>query len=238
MIRRLTAAAAAALLLTAAPLPASAQARATPGAEDRLEVSGEGRVPVKPDIMYVRSGVEVRQAKAGDAYQAVAKAATRLVKVITDSGVAAKDIRTDELSVQPEYTDEQPGKPRAISGYLGTERIFATVRDLPNAHVTLNAIMAAGDDVELDSVTFDKDDSSAELAAAEKLAFADAKAKAVQRAKMIGRRLGRVITMSASTVDPIPMHFIPKAAIAEANGNLSPGEGVARVSVSVTYALL
>src|SRR5262245_25767183 len=136
MIRRLTTAAAAVLLLTAVPASAHASVhpgtvRTDPKAEDRLEVSGEGRVPVKPDIMYVRSGVEVRQAKAGDAYQAVAKAAARLVKVITDSGVAAKDIRTDELSVQPEYTDEQPGKPRAISGYLGTERIFATVRDLP-----------------------------------------------------------------------------------------------------------
>jgi uncharacterized protein YggE len=235
MIRALTVAAVAALTLTASP--GVALARTAPKAEDRLEVSGEGRVPVKPDIMYVRSGVQVRQAKAGDAYQATAKAAERLVKVITDSGVAAADIRTDDLSVQPEFAEEQPGKPRQVTGYLGTERVSATVRDLDRAHVTLNAIMAAGDDVELDSVTFDKDDSSAELAAAEKLAFADARAKAERRAKMIGRRLGRVITMSASTVDPIPMHYIPKAAIAEAGGHLSPGEGVARVSVSVVYAL-
>ncbi|WP_067478456.1 SIMPL domain-containing protein [Actinomadura hibisca] len=202
--------------------------------EDRIEVTGVGRVPVRPDIMYVRAGVELTRSAPGDAYQAVGTAAARLVKVITDSGVAARDVKTTDLSVQPEYTTTEP---RTVSGYRGSESVSATVRDLPRAHVTLNAIMAAGPDVRLDGVTFDKADVSAELARAQELAVADARAKAQRVARLAGRKLGRVVTLRLVTVDALPPHLIPKAMIADAGGHLSPGEGEQRVTAEVVYAL-
>ncbi|MFC9976143.1 SIMPL domain-containing protein [Spirillospora sp. NPDC127200] len=203
--------------------------------EDRIEVTGEGRVRVRPDIMHVRAGVELTRDRPGDAYRAVEEAAARLVRVITGSGVAARDVATTELSVRPEYTAAEP---RTVSGYRGSESVSATVRDLPRAHVTLNAIMAAGPDVRLDGVSFDKADVSAELARAQELAVADARAKAARVARLAGRRLGRVVTLRLSTVDALPAHVVPKEAIADAGGHLSPGEGVQRVTAEAVYALI
>ncbi|MFI6516583.1 SIMPL domain-containing protein [Spirillospora sp. NPDC050679] len=203
--------------------------------EDRIEVTGEGRVRVRPDIMRVRAGVELTRDKPGDAYRAVGEAGARLVGVITGSGVAARDVATTELSVRPEYTDSEP---RAISGYRGSESVSATVRDLSRAHVTLNAIMAAGPDVRLDGVSFDKADVSAEMARAQELAVADARAKAVRVARLAGRRLGRMVTLRLSTVDALPPHVITKEAVAAADGHLSPGEGVQRVTAEAVYALI
>ncbi|MGI5168640.1 SIMPL domain-containing protein [Spirillospora sp. CA-253888] len=203
--------------------------------EDRIEVTGEGRVRVRPDIMHVRAGVELTRGRPGDAYRAVEEAAARLVKVITGSGVAARDVATTELSVRPEYTAAEP---RTVSGYRGSESVSATVRDLSRAHVTLNAIMAAGPDVRLDGVSFDKADVSAELARAQELAVADARAKAARVARLAGRKLGRMVTLRLSTVDALPAHVITKEAVAAADGHLSPGEGVQRVTAEAVYALI
>lgn len=237
MIKRMTMVAAAAIALTGtAGPPGVAEATAGPvrTSADQVTVNGEGQVPVVPDIMYVRSGVELRRPDAAQAYQATADAAARLVKVIIGSGVAEKDVRTMELSVQPEYV---PDRHPEISGYRGSESVAATVRDLGRAHETLKAIMGAGADVQLHGVTFDKEDFSAELAAAEKRAFADARSKAGRQAKLLGRKLGRVMSAMSQTVDPIPAHIIPKEMVAASGGHLSPGEGLMRVSVQVVYAL-
>ncbi|MBW8480832.1 SIMPL domain-containing protein [Actinomadura parmotrematis] len=230
MITRAAAAAAAALCLAAAPAPAAGAA----AREDRIEVAGQGRVPVRPDVLYVRTGVEVRGAAPADAYRRAARAAAALVRVLTASGVAGADVRTAELSVEPEYDPDRAGK---VVGYRGSEAVDATVRDLPHADRTLSAVLDAGPDVRLHGATFDKEDTRAEQAEAERLAIEDARDRAARAAEHAGRALGRVLSMRLSTVDAIPAHLYAKDSIAAAGGHLSPGEGVQRVTATVVYAL-
>jgi uncharacterized protein YggE len=227
---------AAVLALGTLAVPGMAQASQASRADqvDQVSVSGEGSVPVKPDIMLVRAGVEVRGAQPGIAYQATETAATKLIGILRGSGVAEKDIKTTDLSVQPEYVPDHYPK---IAGYRGSENVSATVRKLDTAPATLNAVMAGGPEVRLDGITFDKADWSVEQDAAQELAFKDAHAKAERYAKLAGRKLGRLLSASAETVDPIPPHIYPKEAIMASGGNISPGEGASHVTVHLIYAL-
>ncbi len=220
---------AAALAFGVLAVPGTAQAK-----DDQVSVSGEGSVPVRPDIMLVRAGVEVRGELPGIAYQATESAAARLIGILRESGVATDDVKTTDLSVQPEYVPDQYPK---VSGYRGTENVLATVRRLDSAATTLNAVMAGGPEVRLDGIAFDKADWSKEQDAAQEMAFENAHAKAEHYATLAGRKLGRLISASSETVDPIPTHIYPKEAIMAAGGNISPGAGEAHVTVHLVYAL-
>ncbi|GAA3215877.1 SIMPL domain-containing protein [Actinocorallia longicatena] len=238
--RTLTVAAAASLaLLTGGPAHAlaSLQAHAPSQAEhDTVSVDGEGSVTVTPNIMNLNAGVELRRATVGEAYDAAGEAATEIIDVLTAQGVARKDIATAELSVQPEYVKD--GYPR-IEGYRASEGVHAVVRDLKKASEVLKAVAKTGDDVRIDSISFDKDDWSEETAAAQTIAFRAAEARARRLAKLGHRRLGRLLEASMRTVDPIPAHSIaaPKAAITADAVKIEPGEGVSRVTVHLVYAL-
>jgi uncharacterized protein YggE len=200
---------------------------------DKVSVTGQGRVAVRPDIMLVRAGVEVRRSAPQPTYQATSAAGRRLVAILREAGVAKKDIRTTDLSVQPEYVEGGS----TISAYRGTESVSATVRNLDRDDEILAKIMAAGDDVRLHGISFDKDDWSEEMAKAETAAVRDARAKAERYAAAVGRTLGRVLSIRAETVDPVPAHFYSKEVVAAAGGHVVPPEGEARVTVHLTYAL-
>ncbi|MEO5875334.1 MAG: SIMPL domain-containing protein [Streptosporangiaceae bacterium] len=232
MIRTgITAALGAALAVCLLPGIAQAAART-----DTVSVDGEGKVPVKPDIMILRTGVEVRRPTVAEAYKQTGEAAARLVTVLLNAGIAKKDITTQELSMRPEYVkDAYP----QVEGYLGTENLSAVVRRLDQAEEVLKAAAGTGDEVRFDGITFDRADSSQEEAAARELAFRHAEAKAKQFAKLGRRKLGRLISISAQAVDPSPPHILnyPKAAIMADSGAIQPGEGSMRVTVHLVYAL-
>ncbi|MFD0886518.1 SIMPL domain-containing protein, partial [Streptosporangium algeriense] len=74
------------------------------------------------------------------------------------------------------------------------------------------------------------------LGAARDLAFADARARAEQYARLAGRELGRVVAISEENVTPpIPMSY--GAGFAAEKASVSPGQQTVSVSVRVVYGL-
>jgi uncharacterized protein len=233
LLRPLAGALLAVLTLGTMPAAPAHAGPAAPAEHDQVSVTGEGRVPVIPDIMIVRAGVEVRAPDAVQAYRATAAAATRLIRALAEAGVAERDVRTAELWVQPEYgTGPRP----EITGYHGTEKLTVTVRELAGAPGTLRSLMNVPAAL-LYGVSFEKADLSAEYAAAEELAFADARGRALRQSRLAGRELGRVMSISTQRGDAQPMRVLTKEAVAAADGHLSPGEGTLWVTANLVYAL-
>lgn len=202
---------------------------------DQVAVTGEGRATVRPDVMVVRAGVTLLRPDAAAAYEATAETAARLVRAIRGSGVAADDIRTTALSVSPVHDDDDHDK---ITGYRGSESVTAVVRDLDRAAATLRAVMSAGEGVRIDDLTYRRNDTSKEQAAARAAAFADARRQAVQYAELAGRSLGRVRSIKTSTVQTLADDELPRAAMAyDAAAHLSPGTAELEVTVNVVFAL-
>ncbi|MBE1561631.1 SIMPL domain-containing protein [Nonomuraea africana] len=199
---------------------------------NRISVVGEGVVSAAPDVMRLSAGVEVRAASAGEAFKAVRAGAAKLTAALVAAGVAAKDLRTNELSLGPEY-EAYP----KVSGYRGAQGVEAVVRDLNQADRIIDAAVAVGEDVRLNGISFEVSDPGALLEAARAAAFRDAQAKARQFAELAGRRLGEVVLVSDEvTGGPQPLTFA--GAVAEDRSSVSPGRQNLSVNVRVVYSLV
>lgn len=198
----------------------------------RISVVGEGVISATPDVMRLSAGVEVRAASAGEAFKAVRAAAAKLTKALLEAGVAAKDLRTSELSLGPEY-ETYP----KVSGYRASQGVEAVVRDLNKADRIIDAAVAVGEEVRLNGVSFEVSDPAALLRKARAAAFKDAQTKARQFAELAGRRLGEVVLISDEVVGgPHPMAFA--GAAAEDRSSVSPGRQNLSVHVRVVYSLV
>ncbi|GAA2914009.1 SIMPL domain-containing protein [Streptosporangium fragile] len=196
----------------------------------QITVVGEGSVSLKPDVMRLNAGVEVRRATAGEAFGAARTAAAALTQALLQAGVPAEDLRTSELSLGPEYENYPK-----ISGYRAAQGVEAVIRDVEAADDIVDAVAAVGEDVRLNGVTFEVSDPRGALEAAREAAFKDAKARARQYARLAGRQLGPVVNIGEESAS-LPRPMMAGAAMAD-KASISPGRQAVSVSVRVVFAL-
>ncbi|HUR74303.1 MAG TPA: SIMPL domain-containing protein, partial [Sporichthya sp.] len=152
--------------------------------------------------------------------------------------VDSKDIQTSQLSINPHY--ENNGK---VNGYEVFQGLTVKLRDLAKAGKAISEAAAAGGNAtRINGVSFDIEDNAKLLQAARDAAFADAKAKAEQYAKLAGRRLGNVTMISEDTsYEGGPMPYAAGLAMEDSAAKSVPVEaGSQQVSVnsSVSWELV
>nr|WP_306302166.1 SIMPL domain-containing protein [Gordonia araii] len=215
----------------------------TPADQARsVTVVGNGKVTGVPDTLSANIGVE---AEAPDVSAAINEASDKITK-ITDAAVAAgvdrKDVQTQQVSISPRYsTPGAGGGTSTISGYEATNTVSIKVRDLSKASKVLgDTVTAGGNNTRLSGVSFAIDDDSALMRNAREAAFADAKARADQYARLAGDKLGKALVITESNaVESPPRTYsrgAPDSAMA-APVPIEPGEQTLNYSVTVKFAL-
>lgn len=229
--RILAAAVAAAALMTSSP----ALADGFDG--NQISVSAEGEVQVKPDRMRLRAGVEVISDNAADAYSSLQAASAALVEALAAAGIDPSDVRTSELSLNPQYV---PDRHPEISGYRGVQSVEVLVRSLDSAGDVLGALQGAGSALRVQSISFEVSDPEAAQREARSEALAKARAKAQEYAEVAGRELGALVSFNDSAPTYRP-HVVPFA-MAMADGAagakslpVSAGEETLNARVNVVY---
>lgn len=206
-----------------------------------VTVVGNGKVTGVPDTLSATIGVE---AQASDVSAAINEASEKITK-ITDAAVSAgvdrKDITTQQVSVSPRYsTPGSGGGTSTISGYEATNTISVKMRDLSKASKILgDLVTAGGNNTRLSGVGFSIDDDSSLMRNAREAAFADAKARADQYARLAGDKLGKALVITeTNSVDAPPTTFrgAPDSAVA-APVPIEPGEQTLTYRVTVKFAL-
>ncbi len=215
------------------PAVATAALTASQGSA-RITVTGTGTVSGTPDQLVLSMGVQASAASVGAALQQADQAVSRVTGALRRSGVAAADLQTSGLSIQPNYQGSSP----TPVGYGVQESLTATLRHLPTAGVQIGAaVRAGGNAVTVDGVALNLADDSGLLAAARAAAIADAKVKAGQYARAIGQPLGSVVSLTdQAPPGPVPV-FAPNASAATKPVPISPGSQQLSVSVTVVFAL-
>lgn len=230
--------AAAAALVTAGLLGTPAFAESTRGYAgvvvegSRITVTGQGNVSAPPDLMRLQAGVEVRRPTAGEAFKAARTAAAKLTKALLRAGLAEKDLRTSELSLGPEYENYPK-----IVGYRATQGFEAIVRDLAKADKVIDAAAGVGEEARLNGISFEISNQNAILTEARQAAVADATAKAAHYAKLTGRKLGRIVSVSEENGPGRGSIPLSKAMAAVDQAAVSPGQQSLGVTVTVVFAL-
>ena len=106
-------------------------------------VTGSAEVKVKPDMANINVGVVTSAATAAQALADNSASMNALFTVIKAQGVEEKDLRTSNLSVQPQYSQPQPGArgefvPRVV-GYQVTNTVHVRVRQIDRLGAMLDA---------------------------------------------------------------------------------------------------
>src|SRR5688572_1054877 len=81
-----------------------------------IEVSGEGRVSVAPDVADLRLGVSMSRPSVEELRDEAARLMAAILGAVQSTGVETRDIRTSMLSVQPRYAYHENEPPRP-AGY-------------------------------------------------------------------------------------------------------------------------
>jgi len=218
------------------PVPSATSTNTSGG--NGISVSGVGRVTGKPNLLRLETSINVVRPDVNSALQEANTTMAGVQAKLKADGVAAKDLQTSGLSVQPHYT--YGGNTQKLDGYQVNENLSVVLRDLGKAgSIISDAAQVGGNELQLGGASLDLDEDDALIAQAREKAFADAKAKAAAYADAAGRSLGAVMSISESTQSqpqPIFAKDMPMAA-ASAPVPMEAGSQDVTVTVSVLWAM-
>lgn len=203
-----------------------------------INISGEGKVFAKPDIGQVSLSV-VESAKTVDAAQSAAtKAMNDVVKFLQSSGVAEKDIKTTEYSINPLY--DYPDGRRVDRGYEVRQGLTVKIRTLEDAGKIVSGAAERGAN-QIGGISFTTEDPTLLKEEARRKAIEDARAKAKVLARDLGIRLGDVVSFNESG-GGYPIFYGKAMGIGMGGDEVSvpeiaPGENEIIVNVTVSFEI-
>ena len=219
-------------------------------ASNTMSFDGSGEVFAKPDIATVNFTIRDEKKDLKTAQDTVTAKEKAVLNFLEESGVAKKDIKTENYSSYPKY-ESLPcygyGVPcrqsTATVGYEVSEYVTVKVRDLGKAGEIVKGIGGLGVS-EISGPNFaieNEDDLKAE---ARKIAIDEAKAKADKLAKDLGIHLVRIVGFSDGRDYPV---YYANASLEKASGvtrdiaapapELPTGENKIVSNVSITYEI-
>ncbi|MBX3479667.1 MAG: SIMPL domain-containing protein [Caulobacter sp.] len=203
-----------------------------------LNLSARGEVRQAPDMATITLGVQTEAPTAGEAMKANAAQMTKVIASLKKSGVAARDIQTSGLNLNPQYVYQENLPPR-LTGYQAANQVTIVVRDLSKLGQVVDATVASGA-TNVGGISFGIDNSKAAEDAARLEAVKALQAKANLYANALGYRVARLVTFNESG-GYAPQPPVMMASFAKASDESSPVEGGelnVTINVSATFELV
>jgi uncharacterized protein YggE len=231
---------AASLGLAALPLaPAVAQSQPSTIllSGTRLDVMTTGEVSRVPDTARITAGVVTT---APTATAALAENATRMASVraaLKRAGIADRDIQTSSINLYPDYRQDPQGTNPQIIGYRASNEVSVRFRDIAATGKILDALVAQGaNQINGPMLSIDKPETA--LDEARTKALANARSRAELYARALGKRVGRILSISEAVVNYLPPVAMMRQRADVGNAtSIDPGEQSVAVSLSVSFEL-
>lgn len=215
----------------------------------QFDVSGEGKVSVRPDIATFTATVITQAEKVKDAQDENSKRSNKIAAFAKAQGVEEKDLKTVGYNIFPQYDSRPciqtfpnpcPPETSRIISYEVRNSLEIKVRDLEKIDDLLSGMIEKGAN-QVGSIQFRIDDEDKAKEEARRKAIENAREKAKILAKDLGVRLGQIINFSESgrgfPIYAAGAYRSAASGIAEAlpAPQIEPGEQEVVVSVSITY---
>ena len=219
----------------AAPAFAADQPLVNPAAT-RLDIDATGEVARTPDTVEISAGVVTQASTAARALADNAQRMTATIAALKRAGVAAKDMQTSAVRLQPQYryADNQPP---VITGYQATNQVQVRLHDVAGSGAVLGALVAAGAN-QIDGPNLTVDKPEAALDEARTQALTAARTRAELYAKAAGLHVRRIAQISESGGGSVirPMAMMAMAKRADSTP-IEAGETKLTVTLHVTFEL-
>lgn len=205
-----------------------------------LDIAAQGRTTRVPDLAVVRAGVVTQGATAA---AALAENSTRMARVLAGlrrAGVAARDVQTAQVSLQPQYRYADNQAP-VVTGYQASNSVSVRFRAVARAGAILDALVAEGAN-QIDGPTLTLDDPDAALDEARADALRRARARADLYARAAGMRVERIVSIAEGGAEPAPRPPVAYAAMramdaGQAKTEIAAGETEVTALVTVRFLL-
>jgi len=203
----------------------AASAAADAGA---ITVQGTASVASVPDRAELSFGVESQGQTAKAALAANAGEMRRVIAAVKAAG--GTNVQTQSVSLSPRYGDQNE-----VQGFVATNTVSATIRELARAGATIDAAVAAGAN-QVYGPSLSAGDQSELYGKALAAAVAAARAHAQSLASASGLALGRITAVvEAGGSAPQPYAVADKAMAVESTP-VEPGVQELTATVTVTFA--
>lgn len=204
-----------------------------------IELTVSESVGSAPDVVNLSAGVNATSTVASEALAQNAERMARVIAAIEAQGVAERDIRTSQISLNPQYEWNEAERRQIFRGYQVSSTVEIRLREVPRTGRVLDAIVSAGAD-EVGAITWSVDDPGPAQDRAREAAFATARERALQLARQAGYADVRLLEVSEgapgwSGPQPLAMN----AALEARNMTMPirPGEVASSVTISVKYEM-
>jgi len=201
----------------------------------RISVTGEGMAAAAPDMAVIALGVVQEAANAAEAMQEASRAMQGVVDRLEKAGIAARDVQTANIALNPQYDRMQSGEVPRVIGYVASNDLNIRVRDLDKLGGLLDALVKDGAN-RMNGISFTFADPGPLEDAARKAAVKDARERAELLAAAAGVGLGRVIRIDepGGAAPPVPMQ---RAMTMDAAVPVAGGEIEIHRSVTIVWSL-
>ena len=202
-----------------------------------IQVTGIGSALAEPDILVLSLGVSVLKDSVKEAREEAAQAMQGVLDSLKGNGVAEQDLQTQHFSIQQEF-DFVNGR-REFRGFRVTNTVSATLRDLDQVGQAIDdAAEAGGDVVQVQSIRFAVDNTTALQVQARVGAMRNAHTKARALATEGAVTLGKPISISEVGGSPVVSSFAKGfAEDAAATTPIEAGQLQITVTVNVVYGI-
>ena len=212
----------------------------------RINVSGEGKVVVIPDMATFSFSVITEGGKdVGVLQNTNTKKMNDIITFLKSKDISAKDIKTTGYSIQPRRqinrcdrpilisTSTNPCPPNKIVGYTIKQSVTVKIRDFSKSGSILTGVGQKGAD-SISQLTFSVDNKTKFEEEARGKAIAQAKEKAQAIAKSAGFSLGRLLSFNESKIFSYqrPLYIETKFSTPSATTSIS--KACARSTISFT----
>src|SRR3989344_1657362 len=208
-----------------------------------ITVSAEGKSVVAPDLATLSFSV-VSQGK--DPVKLQEDNNTKInnaLDFVKAQGIEAKDIKTSNYDLSPNYRWDEKTRASLIDGYTLNQSIVIKVRDLSKVGILLGGLPSKGIN-QIGGVNFSIDDPDKFLNEAREEAFMKARSKAEAMAKYNGVRLKKVVNFNEYGGGyPGPIYYAKEDSVGMGGDSLppapriEPGSQEVTVNVSVVYEI-
>lgn len=199
-----------------------------------LTVSAIGKITVVPDVARVYLGVTLTKPTVREARNAAARAMTDVIAAIKGLGIADADIQTTGLSLSARYAE---GSSTKIVGYIISEQLGVTVRDLDKAGDVVDTATAEGA-TDVNGISFELADPARAQDQARAAAVTAARTSGLAMASAANVTLGAVVSIADGSV-PTPIYYgsTQAAPAADVRTPVQPGTQEVSAMVTVVFEL-
>jgi uncharacterized protein YggE len=201
-----------------------------------ISVTGSAQVTATPDAASVMVAVITRDKDAGVAMKVNGKVTTTVVAALKKQGVDEKDVQTSNFMLEQDRSYDEKKKQDVFNGYVVTNSMSVTVKNLDKLSVVLNSSVENGVE-SVYGVHFFCTQHEDLLNKARKAAVVDAKRKAQLYADAVGGSLGSLVSLSEETPVVGVMRALNKEIPIE-GAVLQKGQNTFSVKISTTWNLV